>query len=109
MFAFGTNALGLTLMVAVFASTGGLTGAEAGIAGTTSVLSQRVLESVFGAGAVERLTAEARSLLDERVQSLLVEEAARFTRVVDEVSVAPGLRDRLAEAAADVREARAAL
>ena len=109
MFAFGTNALGLTLMIAVFASTGGLTGAEAGIAGTASVLSQRVLESVFGAGAVERLTTEARSLLDARVQSLLVEEAARFTSVVDEASVAPDVAERLATAAAWVREARAAL
>ena len=109
MFAFGTNALGLTLMIAVFASTGGLTGAEAGIAGTTSVLSQRVLESVFGAGAVERLTTEARSLLDARVQSLLVEEAARFTSVVDEASVAPDVAERLVAAAAQVREARATL
>ena len=109
MFAFGTNALGLTLMIAVFASTGGLTGAEAGIAGTTSVLSQRVLESVFGAGAVERLTTEARSLLDARVQSLLVEEAARFTSVVDEASVAPDVAERLAAAAAQVQEARAQL
>lgn len=109
MLAFGTNALGLTLMIAVFASTGGLTGAEAGIAGTTSVLSQRVLESVFGAGAVERLTTEARALLDARVQDLLVEEAVRFTHSVDEVSVAPGVREELVEAAVRVREARASL
>lgn len=109
LLAFGTNALGLTLMILVFASTGGLTGAEAGIAGGTSVLAQRLLESVFGAGAVDRLTKESRSLLEGRIQDLLVDEAARYSAAVDAVTVEPGIEARLEEAAAAVETAREAL
>ncbi len=39
---FGINGLGLSLMVVVFASTGGLTGAEVGIAGGTAILAQKL-------------------------------------------------------------------
>lgn len=109
LLAFGTNALGLTLMILVLASTGGLTGAEAGIAGGTSVLAQRLLESVFGAGAVDRLTMESRSLLEGRIQDLLVDEAARYSAAVDAVTVEPGIEARLEEAAAAVETAREAL
>ncbi len=41
-------------MIFVFAQTGGITGAEVGIAGGTTVLAQRVLEAVFGDQAVRR-------------------------------------------------------
>lgn len=109
LLAFGTNALGLTLMILVLASTGGLTGAEAGIAGGTSVLAQRLLESVFGAGAVDRLTKESRFLLEGRIQDLLVDEAARYSAAVDAVTVEPGIEARLEEAAAAVETAREAL
>lgn len=109
LMAFGTNALGLALMVAVFMSTGGLTGTEAGIAGGTSLLAQRVLESVFGAGAVERLTKESRGLLDARVQELIVEEASRYTRALDAVAAPTAVAERLESAAGAVREARQAL
>ncbi|MFC7592374.1 ABC transporter [Nonomuraea antimicrobica] len=57
---FGVNGAGLLLMLGVFASTGGLTGIEVGIAGGTSVLSQKLLEAVFGDQAVRSLTAMAR-------------------------------------------------
>ncbi|NLE98869.1 MAG: ABC transporter, partial [Propionibacterium sp.] len=106
LLALGTNAIGATLMVVIFASTGGLTGAEAGVAGGTSLLAQRLLESVFGAGAVERLTKESRALLDARVRALLDEEGARFTGHVDAIAVERDLGERLAEAALRVREAR---
>ena len=56
---YGVNGLGAVLMVAVFASTGGLTGAEVGIVGGSALLAQRVLEAVFGDEAVRRLTQEA--------------------------------------------------
>lgn len=106
LLALGTNAAGATLMVVVFASTGGLTGAEAGIAGGTSLLAQRLLESVFGAGAVERLARESRHLLEGRVRVLLAEESARFLTRVEEISVGEHVIDDLAAAAARVREAR---
>ena len=46
--AYGLNAIGLFLMLVAFGSTGGLVGAEIGIAGGTAVLAQRVLEAIFG-------------------------------------------------------------
>ena len=77
------NALGAVLMVAVFASTGGVTGAEIGITAGAAVLAQRLLEAVFGDDAVRRLTREAHEHLAERVQRLLAEESARFTVQLD--------------------------
>ncbi len=54
--ALGTNGVGIALMMVVFSTTGGITGAEVGVAGGTAVLAQRVLEAVFGEDAVRRLT-----------------------------------------------------
>ncbi|WP_431897401.1 ABC transporter [Nonomuraea sp. bgisy101] len=101
---FGVNGAGLLLMLAVFASTGGLTGVEIGIAGGTSVLSQKVLEAIFGDQAVRTLTAKAREDLRARVKALLDAEAARFTSLLEEVAVPEGLAADLLEAAEAVRE-----
>ena len=57
---FGVNGAGLAVMVAVFAQTGGLTGAEVAVAGGTSAVGQKVLEAVFGDAAVRSLAARAR-------------------------------------------------
>src|SRR5690606_4176911 len=46
--AFGVNGLSIALMVVVFSQTAGLSGAEAGIAGGSAVLGQKLLEAVFG-------------------------------------------------------------
>jgi len=75
---FGTNGAGLVLMLAVFAQTGGLSGAEVLIAGGTSAASQKVLEAVFGDSAVRSLAARARSDLLARVEDLLAPERRRF-------------------------------
>ena len=70
--AYGVNATGLIVMIAVFASTAFIpTGAEVGVAGGTTVLSQKVLEALFGDQAVRRLADEARADLLERVGGLL--------------------------------------
>ena len=95
----GTNGAGLVLMLAVFAQTGGLTGAEVLIAGGTSAASQKVLEAVFGDSAVRLLATRARTDLLERVERLLTAEQARFTDLVAEASpdegAAAGLRESL--------------
>ncbi|MCP6135007.1 ABC transporter, partial [Klebsiella pneumoniae] len=57
--AFGVNGVGVALMIVVFAHTGGLVGAEVGVAGGTAILAQRVLEAVFGDQAVRRLAETA--------------------------------------------------
>jgi energy-coupling factor transporter ATP-binding protein EcfA2 len=84
----GVNGAGLTVMLAVFAHTGGLTGAEVVMAGGTSALSQKMLEAIFGDQAVRTLATQAREDLFARVDRLLREDAERFDALLDEV--APG-------------------
>lgn len=75
---FGVNGLGVILMIVVFSFTGGLTGAEVGIAGGTAVVGQKLLEAVFGEDAVRRLAKEAKQSLDARCASLLERQQQRF-------------------------------
>jgi energy-coupling factor transporter ATP-binding protein EcfA2 len=82
----GVNGAGLTVMLAVFAHTGGLTGAEVVVAGGTSALSQKVLEAIFGDQAVRTLAAQAREDLFARVERLLREDAARFDALLEEAA-----------------------
>lgn len=103
---FGVNGAGLVLMIAVFASTGGLTGVEVGIAGGTSLLSQKLLEAIFGDQAVRTLTAKARVDLRLRVRELLAAEAARFTAYLDALGPPPDVPDALRAAADAVRAHR---
>lgn len=97
----GVNAVGVALMVAVFAHSGGLTGGEVAIAGGTATVSQKLLEALFGDQAVRDLTARARRDLLDRVGRVVDEEAMRFKRVVDEATPstadADGLRDAVRE------------
>ncbi|ALE06481.1 ABC transporter [Arthrobacter sp. ERGS1:01] len=75
---FGVNGLGVVLMVVVFSLTGGLTGAEIGIAGGTAVVGQKLLEAVFGEDAVRRLAHQARQSLQARTTALLDTQQQRF-------------------------------
>ncbi len=80
----GVNGAGLTVMLAVCAHTGGLTGGEIVVAGGTSAVGQKVLEAIFGDQAVRTLASRAREDLIERVDRLLRTEAARFHALLDE-------------------------
>ncbi|WP_100422280.1 GTPase domain-containing protein [Sediminihabitans luteus] len=80
---FGLNGIGVSLMVVVFASTGGLTGIEVGVAGGTAVAAQKVLEAVFGDDAVRRLARQAHERLDDRVQALLDGQRRRYEALLD--------------------------
>ena len=82
----GVNGAGLTVMIAVFAHTGGLTGAEVVVAGGTSALSQKVLEAIFGDQAVRSLAERAREDLLERAATLLAGEERRFEGVLELVA-----------------------
>ncbi|NUU18668.1 ABC transporter [Cellulomonas humilata] len=105
---YGVNGLGAVLMVAVFASTGGITGAEIGIVGGSALLAQRLLEAVFGDDAVRRLTQEAHSRLAARTDALLDEESSRFTRQLDATGARGRDGDDLRASAAAVGSAMAA-
>ena len=103
--ALGTNVLALALMIVVFAATGGLTGAEVGIAGGASVLAQRLLEAVFGEGAVRRLAEQAQKDLAGRVEGVLAVELARYGAILDSLAVDEGATAQLETAAAALRDA----
>src|ERR687893_2011343 len=89
----GVNGVGLVVMIAVFAQTGGLTGAEALVAGGTSAVGQRVLEALLGDQAVRTLADRAREDLLVRARRLLDTEAERFSERLE--ATAPA-RDELA-------------
>jgi len=91
----GINGAGLTVMIAVFASTGGLTGAEVAVAGGTSALSQKLLEAIFGDQAIRSLAARARDDLLARVEGVLAEEAARFLQALARLAPDPEAPRRL--------------
>ncbi|QAY62188.1 ABC transporter [Xylanimonas allomyrinae] len=101
----GVNALGVSLMVIVFASTAGLTGAEIGIAGGTAVLAQKLLEAVFGDDAVRRLAAQATQRLRARVQAVMAGQAARYTAQLDALGTADAGGGPLRDAARRVEGA----
>ena len=84
---YGVNGAALVLMVAVFAQTGGLTGAEVAIAGGTSAVGTKLLEALLGDQAVRRLAEQARTDLDRRVGVVLDREAQRFYRQLDSISL----------------------
>jgi hypothetical protein len=79
----GVNGAGLTVMLAVFVHTGGLTGAEVVVAGGTSAIGQKLLEAIFGDQAVRTLAARAREDLLERAEQLLRADAVRFDELLD--------------------------
>ncbi len=99
--ALGVNGVGVALMVLVFSQTGGLVGAEIGVAGGTAVLAQRVLEAIFGEDAVRRLAKQAKTQLDDRVQALMATELARYETALGAVDARPeqaaAIRAALAE------------
>lgn len=73
MLSLGVNASGIALMLVVFAFSGGLTLLEAGVAGGTAVIGQKVLEMVFGEQAVRDMARRAREDLATRTDALLEE------------------------------------
>lgn len=96
--AVGVNALGTGVMLATFLHTGGLTGAEVGVAAATAFLNQKLLAALFGEAAMVELVADARRRLDEALSTTFGEERARFDRLLP----APG---ELADVARDLRAA----
>ncbi len=104
--AYGVNGLGVALMITVFTSTAGLTGAEIGIMGGTAAVGQKILEAVFGDQAVRRLAEKARQDLHRRVELLWVQELQRFLDVLDAESVASDAADLVRTLSREVDDVR---
>ena len=95
--ALGLNAVGVAVMLTVFIHTAGLTGTEVGIAAGTALLNQKLLEAIFGEGAMAELVGNARSGLARLMTTLFDEDCKRFEALVAPSAalreVAAGLRD----------------
>jgi hypothetical protein len=106
--AYAVNALGLAVMIAVFAATAFIpTGAEIAVGAGTTVAAQKVLEAIFGDQAVRALAEAARRDLLERVHAFMADEAARYSAVLASSGVDPSLASSLRAAASGITQARA--
>ena len=104
--AYSLNGLSLALMVVIFSTTGGLSGAEIGIAGGTTVLAQKLLEAVYGEEGVRQMSSAAMEKLKVRVDGLMDEEKGRFLSRLDALDLDPELPGRLQSAALEIQHAR---
>ncbi len=98
----GVNAAAVATILAIFASTGGLTGAEMGVAAGAAAAQQGLLEHMLGKAAAGSLAGRARDTLLESVRRVFDEEAARFQRVLDAASDPVELAESIEEASATV-------
>lgn len=99
----GVNVLGTGVMLGTFLHTGGLTGAEVGVATATAFLNQKLLSALFGEAAMVELIGAAKRRLDEALQRTFDEERARFDRLLPSPEGLPQLARDLRAAALDVR------
>lgn len=104
--ALGVNGVAVLLMLVVFMSTAGLSGAEVGIAGGSAVVAQRLLEAIFGDQAVRNLAAKARGSLVEKTKTLYQGEQKRYDDVLLGFQVDPRIPNELTAAVTAVQEAR---
>jgi hypothetical protein len=102
----GVNGAGLVVMLAVFAQTGGLTGAEIAVAGGTTAAGQRILEALLGDQAIRTLATQAREMLLQRTRGLLADEASRFHALLDPLAPEPRSAQALRDALRTVERAR---
>ncbi len=102
----GVNALGTGVMLGTFLHTGGLTGAEVGVAAATAFLNQKLLSALFGEAAMVELIAGARRRLDAALTETFDEERARFDRLLPAPGTLGDLGGDLRAAAAELRALR---
>lgn len=106
LLAGGINVVTVSLMVSVFAMTGGLTGLEVGVAGASAAMSQTVLESYFGERTVRSLAAQARDALERLALTSLTDVVASVSALLDRSDEGARM-NALEQALADAREALA--
>jgi energy-coupling factor transporter ATP-binding protein EcfA2 len=99
----GVNAAGIAVMLATFSQTGGLTGAEVGIAAATGFLNQKLLSALFGEAALVEMIARARVRLIEALGDTFREELARFDRLISSPEEVRSLASDLREVSDDLR------
>lgn len=93
--ALGANGAGAAVMILVFTQAAGSDGADVGVAKGAAALAQRVLEAIFGDDAVRRMAGQAQKQLDDRVESLMASELARFELLLGQVDIDPSQAELL--------------
>ncbi|MEO8510433.1 MAG: GTPase domain-containing protein [Chloroflexota bacterium] len=104
----GVNVLGTATVLAVFTTTGGLTGAEVGITAATALLNQKLLEAIFGEATLHQFVSEARDGLKRLIADAVDTDRARFETALGSFAPGAGDAERLRAAVARVEEIRAA-
>ena len=99
----GVNVLGTGVMLASFLHTGGLTGAEIGVAAATAFLNQKLLAALFGEAAMAELVGDARQRLHDVLQTTFDEERVRFDNLLPAEGALPALAQDLRAVATDLR------
>jgi energy-coupling factor transporter ATP-binding protein EcfA2 len=105
----GVNAAGIGVMLATFAHTAGLTGAEVGVAAATAVLNQKLLEALFGEAALVEMIGRARQRLLDELSATFGEELDRFEALVASGDELRSIAEEARAAAADARRMPATL
>ena len=100
----GVNAAGIGVMLATFSQTGGLTGAEVGVAAATGYVNQKLLSALFGEAALVEMIQRARKRLVDLLGDTFRDEVARFDALTPEPAT---LRERAVELRALADELRA--
>lgn len=100
------NAVATAAIIAAFTVSGGLTGAEVGIAGAAAVAQQAVLSTVLGERNLTWLLGEIKVMLRHRVEGLAAGQRRRFTGAVAAMAPDPEQAERLRQALTDVEAAR---
>ncbi|MFP3915551.1 MAG: GTPase, partial [Actinomycetota bacterium] len=98
----GVNAAAVATILAMFAATGGLSGAEMGVAAGAAAAQQGVLEHLLGRAAARSLSGSARDLLLTSIGEIFDAEADRYRRVLAAATDPPEVSGAIREAAGRV-------
>lgn len=79
---YSVNTVAVVLILAVFLQTGGLTGAEVGVAAGAAAAQQKLLEHIFGSAAARSLIETSRERLEEIGGNVLLADGTRFTELI---------------------------
>ncbi len=80
---YGVNTVAVVVMLGVFLQTGGLTGAEVGVAAGAAAAQQKLLEHLFGTAAARSLIDRSRLAIEAAASGVLRSDGARFGAAID--------------------------
>ncbi len=91
----GVNAAATMLLLTIFSTTGGITGAEVGVTAGAAAAQQSLLEHLFGSAAARRLAETAQRDLIDRLGTIVAAEGDRFRDALEVVSDGAAVSDSI--------------